>query len=220
MTTLDYGELARLGVATIYEASGRQGLVDAELHQVVPGSRVAGPARTVRCGQDDNLMVHAVMAAAQPGDVLVLTMPEPAPVALVGELLATQAHARGVAAILVDAAVRDVEELRVLGLPIWARWVRVRGATKTILGELQAPITLGGAAIRPGDVIVLDADGGVVVAAERAEPVLEASLAREARETGLRAEFAAGRLSIDAYNLRDTVRAQLAPAGQDEMSTP
>ena len=220
MTTLDYGELARLGVATIYEASGRQGLVDAELHQVVPGSRVAGPARTVRCGQDDNLMVHAVMAAAQPGDVLVLTMPEPAPVALVGELLATQAHARGVAAILVDAAVRDVEELRVLGLPIWARWVRVRGATKTIPGELQAPIMVGGATIRPGDVIVLDADGAVVVAAERAEAVLEASLAREARETALRAEFAAGRLSIDAYNLRDAVRAQLGPDGQDERSTP
>jgi len=220
MTDNLIGELARLGVATVYEAGGRTGLIDLDLHQVVPGSRVAGPARTVRCGQDDNLMVHAVMAAAQPGDVLVLTMPEPAPVALVGELLATQAHARGVAAILVDAAVRDVEELRVLGLPIWARWVRVRGATKTILGELQAPITLGGAAIRPGDVIGLDADGAVVVAAERAESVLEASLAREARETGLRAEFAAGRLSIDAYNLRDTVRAQLAPAGQDEMSTP
>ena len=213
-------ELARLGVATVYEAGGRTGLIDLELHQIVPGSRVAGPARTVRCGQDDNLMVHAVMAAAQPGDVLVLTMPEPAPVALVGELLATQAHARGVAAILVDAAVRDVEELRVLGLPIWARWVRVRGATKTIPGELQAPITLGGAAIRPGDVIVLDADGGVVVAAERAEPVLEASLAREARETGLRAEFAAGRLSIDVYNLRDAVHAQLAPADQDARSTP
>ena len=220
MTTLDYAELARLGVATIYEASGRQGLVDAELHQVVPGTRVAGPARTVRCGQDDNLMVHAVMAAAQPGDVLVLTMPEPAPVALVGELLATQAQARGVAAILVDAAVRDVEELRVLGLPIWARWVRVRGATKTIPGELQVPIAVGGATIRPGDVIVLDADGAVVVAAERAEPVLEASLAREARETGLRAEFAAGRLSIDVYNLRGAVHAQLAPAGQDERSTP
>ena len=211
-------EFGRLGVATVYEAGGRTGLIDLELHQIVPGSRVAGPARTVRCGQDDNLMVHAVMAAAQPGEVLVLTMPAPAPVALVGELLATQALARGVAAILVDAAVRDVEELRALGLPIWARWVRVRGAAKTISGELQAPITVGGATIRPGDVIVLDADGAVVVAAERAEEVLEASLAREARETGLRAEFATGRLSIDVYNLRDAVRAQLAPAGQDERS--
>jgi len=213
-------ELARLGVATVYEAGGRTGLIDLELHQIVPGSRVAGPARTVRCGQDDNLMVHAVMAAAQPGDVLVLTMPAPAPVALVGDLLATQALARGVAAILVDASVRDVEELRALGLPIWARWVRVRGAAKSIPGELNVPVVVGGAMIRSGDVIVLDADGAIVVAAERAEAVLEASLAREARETGLRAEFAAGRLSIDLYNLRDAVRAQLAAAGQDERCSP
>ena len=220
MTNDLISELTRLGVATVYEAGGRIGMIDLELHQVVPGSRVAGLARTVLCGQDDNLMVHAVMAAAQPGDVLVLTMPVPAPVALVGELLATQARARGVAAILVDAAVRDVEELRALGLPIWARWVRVRGATKTIPGELQVPIVVGGTTIQPGDVIVLDADGAVVLAAERAEAVLEASLAREARETALRAEFAAGRLSIDAYNLRDAVRAQLASAGQDERSTP
>jgi 4-hydroxy-4-methyl-2-oxoglutarate aldolase len=220
MTDNLISELARLGVATVYEAGGRNGLIDLDLHQVVPGSRVAGPARTVRCGQDDNLMVHAVMAVAQPGDVLVLTMPEPAPVALVGDLLATQAMARGVAAILVDAAVRDVEELRALGLPIWARWVRVRGAAKSNPGELQVPITVGGATIRPGDVIVLDADGAVVVAAERAEAVLEASLTRESRETGLRAEFAAGRLSIDAYNLRDAVRTQLGPTGQDERNTP
>jgi 4-hydroxy-4-methyl-2-oxoglutarate aldolase len=220
MTDNLFSELARLGVATVYEAGGRTGLIDVDLLQLVPGSRVAGPARTVRCGQDDNLMVHAVMAAAQPGDVLVLTMPQPTPVALVGELLATQALARGVAAILVDAAVRDAMELRALGLPIWARWVRVRGATKTIPGELQVPITVGGATIRPGDVVVLDADGAVAVAAERAEAVLEASLAREARETGLRAEFAAGRLSIDVYNLRDTVRAQLAAASQDRRSIP
>jgi len=219
MTDLDTSQFARYGVATVYEAAGRVGLIDIPLHQIVPGSRVAGPARTVRCGQADNLMVHAVLDQVQPGEVLVLTMPEPAPVALVGDLLATQALTRGVAAILVDAAVRDFEELRALGLPIWARWVRVRGAAKTIAGELQAPITVGGATVRPGDVIVLDADGAVVVAAERAEVVLEASLAREAREIALRAEFAAGRLSIDAYNLRDAVRAQLTPAGQDERST-
>ncbi len=216
MTDNIFSELARLGVATVYEAGGRTGLIDLDLHQVVLGSRVAGPARTVRCGQDDNLMVHAVMATVQPGEVLVLSMPEPAPVALVGELLATQALARGVAAILVDAAVRDVEELRTLGLPVWARWVRVRGATKAGPGELQAPIAVGGTTIWPGDVIVLDADGAVVVGAEQAEAVLEAALAREARETGLRAEFAAGRLSIDIYNLRDAVRAQLAAASQNQ----
>src|ERR671917_2860439 len=105
-------ELARLGSATVYEGGGRIGFVDADLIQVVPASRVAGPARTVSCAQGDNLMVHAAMAALQPGEVLVLTMPEPAPVALIGDLLATQAKARGVAAILVDAAIRDVEELR------------------------------------------------------------------------------------------------------------
>ena len=128
-------ELARLGVATVYEAAGREGLVDLDLHRIVPGSRAAGPARPVRCGQGDNLMVHAAMAHAQPGDVLVLTMPEPAPVALVGDLLATQAKARGVAALLVDGAVRDVEELAELGLPIWARWIRVRGADQGRAGH-------------------------------------------------------------------------------------
>jgi hypothetical protein len=99
------GHLARLGSATVYEASGREGLVDVELRQIVPGSRACGPARTVRCGQDDNLMVHAAMAGLEQGEVLVLTMPEPAPVALIGDLLATQAKVRGAAAVLVDAAV-------------------------------------------------------------------------------------------------------------------
>ncbi|HEX4672570.1 MAG TPA: RraA family protein, partial [Solirubrobacteraceae bacterium] len=120
-----FAELASLGSATVYEAGGRRGYVEADLIQVVPGSRAAGPARTVRCGQDDNLMVHAAMAEAQPGEVLVLTMPEPRPVALIGELLATQAKAHGAAALLVDASVRDLEDLVEIGLPIWARWVRV-----------------------------------------------------------------------------------------------
>ena len=135
----NYQELADLGSATVYEAGGRGGYVDADLIQILPGTRVAGPARTVRCGQDDNLMVHAAMAEVQPGEVLVLTMPEPRPVALVGELLATQARAHGAAAILADAAVRDVEELAELGLPIWARWVRVKGAEKDIPGSIGTP---------------------------------------------------------------------------------
>src|SRR5919106_6545949 len=149
-------ELARLGSATVYEGGGRIGFVDADLVQVIPGSRVAGPARTVACAQADNLMVHAAMAEVQPGEVLVLTMPEPAPVALVGELLATQAKSRGVAAILVDAAVRDVEELRELGLPIWARYVRVRGAEKRVPGTIGEQVEVGDARIRQGDVVVLD----------------------------------------------------------------
>ena len=107
-----FRELAELGTATVHEAGGRTPVVDLPLVQIVAGSRAAGPARTVRCGQGDNLMVHAAVAEARPGEVLVLTMPDPEPVALVGELIATQAKARGVAAILVDAAVRDVEELQ------------------------------------------------------------------------------------------------------------
>jgi 4-hydroxy-4-methyl-2-oxoglutarate aldolase len=201
-------ELARLGAATVYEASGREGLVDLELRQIVPGSRACGPARTVRRGQDDNLMVHAAMARLQPGEVLVLTMPEPAAVALVGDLLATQARARGAAAILVDAAVRDVEALAAMGLPVWARWVRSRGATKTDVGELDVPVTVGGQEIRPGDLVVLDADGATVVAAEWADEILAASCAREEQERIKREKLAAGALSYELDGLRAVVEGE------------
>ncbi|HEV3387678.1 MAG TPA: hypothetical protein VG057_01630 [Solirubrobacteraceae bacterium] len=202
-----YDELAELGSATVYEAGGRRGYVDADLDQVVPRSRAAGPARTVTCGQDDNLMVHAAMAAVQPGEVMVLTMPEPRPVALVGDLLATQAKVQGAAAILVDAAVRDVDELAELGLPIWARWVRVRGAAKDVPGAIGQPVTVGGATIRNGDVIVLDADGVAVVEQERVEEVLEASRDRAERERVKRAKLKDGALSYDLDGLRDKVEA-------------
>jgi 4-hydroxy-4-methyl-2-oxoglutarate aldolase len=200
-----HDELARLGTATVYEAAGREGLIDAELRQVVPGSRVAGPARPVRCGQDDNLMVHAALAVARPGDVLVLTMPEPRPVALVGDLLATQALAQGVAGLLVDASVRDVEELVALGLPVWTRWVRVRGAGKDAVGTIDEPVSVGGQPIAAGDVIVLDADGGTVLAPARVDEVLEAALAREEKERIKRARLQAGELSYEIDGLRERV---------------
>jgi 4-hydroxy-4-methyl-2-oxoglutarate aldolase len=199
-------ELARVGSATVYEAGGRRGYVDADLIQVVPGSRVAGPARTVRCGQDDNLMVHAVMAQVQPGEVIVLTMPEPRPVALVGDLLATQAKAQGAAAMLVDASVRDVEELRELGLPVWARWVRVKGAAKDVAGTIGEPVQVGGATIRQGDIVVLDADGAALVEAERIDEVLEASRKREDNERVKRIKLQAGELSYDLDGLRQRVQ--------------
>jgi 4-hydroxy-4-methyl-2-oxoglutarate aldolase len=202
---VSYDELAQLGTATVYEASGREGLIDADLVQLIPGSRVAGPARTVRCGQGDNLMVHAVMAYAEPGDVLVLTMPEPEPVALVGDLLLTQARERGVAALLVDAAVRDAAEMREMGVPIWARWIRVRGATKTEVGAIDEPVQVGGATIRPGDAVVLDSDGAAVVASERLDEVLAASRAREENEEAKRAKLQAGNLSYDLDGLRARV---------------
>jgi 4-hydroxy-4-methyl-2-oxoglutarate aldolase len=202
-----YHELAKLGSATVYEAGGRRGYVDADLIQVLPGSRVAGPARTVRCGQDDNLMVHAAMAEVQPGEVLVLTMPEPRAVALVGELLATQAKAHGAAGVLVDASVRDVEELVEVGLPIWARWVRVRGAGKDLIGAIGEPVTVGGATIRQGDIVVLDADGAAVVEQERVAEVLEASRERAEREGVKRAKLEGGELSFDLDGLRERVDA-------------
>ncbi len=202
---VSYDELARLGSATVHEAGGRSQVVDLDLVQVIPGSRAAGPARPVRCGQDDNLMVHAAVAQAEPGEVLVLTMPEPRPVALVGELLATQAKGRGVAALLVDAAVRDVEELREVGLPVWARWVRVRGADKKVPGTIGEPVLVGGATIRRGDAVVLDADGAAVVERERVEEVLGAARERAAREVEKRAKLAGGALSYDLDGLRALV---------------
>jgi len=200
-----YAALARLGTATVHEAGGRSPLVDVPLVQILPGSRAAGPARTVRCGQGDNLMVHAAVAEAEAGEVLVLTMPEPGPVALVGELLATQALGRGVAALLVDAAVRDVDELRELGLPIWARYVRVRGAEKQAPGTIGDPVEVGGATIRQGDAVVLDTDGAVVVAHEQVETVLTRARERAEREVEKRAKLEAGALSYDLDGLRQLV---------------
>ncbi|HEY2259291.1 MAG TPA: 4-carboxy-4-hydroxy-2-oxoadipate aldolase/oxaloacetate decarboxylase [Solirubrobacteraceae bacterium] len=198
-------ELAQLGSATVYEAGGRAGYVDADLVQVIAGSKVAGRALTVRCGQDDNLMVHAAMARLEPGQVLVLTMPEPRPVALVGELLATQAQVHGAVAILVDASVRDLEELVELGLPIWARWIRVRGATKEVVGTIGEPVQVGEATIRSGDVLVLDADGVAVVETDRLDEVLEAARQRADQELRKRAQLQAGALSYDLDGLRERV---------------
>ena len=205
MNTEELSRLSELGVATVYEASGREGLLDLPLTQLLPGSRVAGPARTVWCGQDDNLMVHAVIEQIQPGEVLVLTMPEPNPVALVGELLATQMKVRGAAAVLVDAAIRDVDELTTLGLPIWSRFIRVRGATKTKIGELNVTVSFGGVRITPGDIVVLDADGGVCIPRERSEEALKASEARFEREARLREKLVAGEISYDLHGLREYV---------------
>ncbi|MBO9358785.1 MAG: 4-carboxy-4-hydroxy-2-oxoadipate aldolase/oxaloacetate decarboxylase [Thermomicrobium sp.] len=198
-------EFVELGVATVYEASGRQGLIDAPLVPILTGRRVAGPALTVLCGQGDNLMVHAVMEHVFPGSVLVITMPEPEPVALVGELLAIQAHVRGAAALLVDAAVRDLEELRAMELPVWTRFVRVRGATKEKVGEIDIPVVVGGARIEPRDIIVLDDDGAVVVPRDRVASVLDAARARAEREARMRERLRAGELSFDLHGLRSLI---------------
>jgi 4-hydroxy-4-methyl-2-oxoglutarate aldolase len=150
-------------------------------------------------------MVHAIIEQIQPGEVLVLSMPEPAPVALIGELLATQVKVRGAAGILVDASVRDVNELVALGLPIWSHFIRVRGATKTKIGQLNTTVIVGGTQIALGDLLVLDADGGVCVKRERVDEVLKASEERLAKENALRKKLLAGQMSYDLHGLRDFV---------------
>lgn len=202
---IDYAAIAALGVATVHEAAGRVGIVDVPLIRVVPGSRVAGPARTALCEPGDNTMVHAAVAHARPGDVLVLTSTEPAPVALVGELLATQAQRQGVAGVLVDGAIRDLDELAELGLPIWTRHVRAQGATKGQVGKLDVPVVVGRVEIRPGDLVVLDGDGALVLPAERLDEVLPLAVERTERETAMRRRYQDGELSYDLQGLRALV---------------
>jgi 4-hydroxy-4-methyl-2-oxoglutarate aldolase len=201
----DYATLARLGVATVHEAAGRVGVIDLPLTQLVKGSRVAGPARIALCASGDNSMVHAVIAHASPGDVVVLTSVEPAPLALIGELLATQAQTRGVAGILVDGAARDVDELAAIGLPIWTRFVRAQGATKGEVGKLDVPVVIGGAEIRPGDLVVMDCDGAMALPIERVDEVLPLAVERAEREAAMRVRYAAGELSYDLNGLREIV---------------
>ncbi|UJW31622.1 4-carboxy-4-hydroxy-2-oxoadipate aldolase/oxaloacetate decarboxylase [Saccharothrix sp. AJ9571] len=195
-------ELAAAGVATVYEAYGRRGLLDVDLQPLAAGRRAAGPARIALCGQGDNRAVHEVMAHLRPGEILVLTMPEPAPVALLGDLLATQAQARGAAGILVNAAVRDSADLAAFDVPIWTRWRRATGATKDTRGSVDVPVTIGGTRIAPGDLLVLDDDGATAVLESDVDDLREAVRQRLAKEEGLRARWAAGELSYDAYGLR------------------
>ena len=189
---------AQLGVATVGEAGGT--VVDGPWLRLVPGSRAAGPARTARCGGGDNLAVHRALAALAPGEVLVVSAPDTS-AALVGELLATQARARGAAALLVDGAALDADELAALGLPVWARAVNPRGAAKVDAGELDVPLVVGGATVEPGDTVVLDADGAVVVAAALTADVLAAAQERAAREAELRSRLARGETTLDAFGL-------------------
>lgn len=196
-------ELAAAGVATVYEAYGRRGLLDEEWTPLKPGRSVAGPARIARCGQGDNRAVHEAMTHLRPGEVLVLTMPEPEPVALFGDLLATQAAACGAAAVLVDAAVRDSADLARLDYGVWTRWRRARGATKNERGSVNVPVEIGGTTVAPGDVLVLDDDGVTAVEAADVASALEAVRERIAKEDGLRRRWAAGEFSYDAYGMRE-----------------
>jgi 4-hydroxy-4-methyl-2-oxoglutarate aldolase len=198
-------EAASYGVSTMFDAAGRVGLIDLDLIAHLPNARVAGRARTVSCGQDDNLMVPAAIARAECGDVLVIRMPESRPVSMLGELLATQCLAHGVVAVVADAAIRDAAAIRALGLPVWSRYVRARSASKTHVGVLDEGFELGGARIETGDLIVCDGDGVLVVAAGRVAEVVAIAAKREAAEVGKRERYRRGELSYDLDGLRAIV---------------
>ncbi len=197
--------LAELGTATVYEASGREGLIDIPLIQVIPKSRVAGPARTVLCGQGDNVMVHAAIEHIHPGEILVLAMPRSEPVALIGDMLVVQMKAHGAIGVLTNSSVRDFEPLQDMGVPIWTQFVRVRGATKTNYGRLNVPVTIGGTIVYPGDIVVMDADGAITVKPHHLDAILKNAEAREAKEAALRERYLAGERSYDMRGWREAV---------------
>jgi 4-hydroxy-4-methyl-2-oxoglutarate aldolase len=193
---------AELGVATTFEGAGGSGLVAGQFLRIVPGTRAAGPARTAVCGPADNRAAHRLFETVQEGDVIVLVPSEARPVAVIGELMALQARVRGAAAVLVDGPVRDVDEIVGLGLPVWARAVSAAGPAKAVPGELDVPVSVGGVRLEPGDVVVLDGDGVVVVPRGRRDAVLAAAETRHAKEQGLIPRLAAGELTLDLLGLR------------------
>ena len=194
---------AELGVATTFEGAGSTGLIEGALLRLVPGSRAAGPARTALCGPADNLAVHRLWETLREGEVAVLVPTEARPVAVIGELMAVQARTRGVAAILVDGPVRDVDDIAALGMPVWARSVSAAGPGKDVRGEVDVPVVVGGVRIEPGDVVVLDGDGAVVVPQGRRDEALASAEARFAKENDIRTRLQTGEVTLDLLGLRD-----------------
>ena len=194
--------LGTCGSATVHEAQGRCGFVDANIRPIQNDRRLAGSAVTVSCHPGDNLMIHAAVEFCRPGDVLVVTNTAPSSHGMFGELIATSLISRGVSALVIDAGVRDTAELRELGFAVWSRYVSCQGTVKASPGSVNVPVVLGGISVNPGDVIVADDDGVVVVKRHEAVSVLELSLAREAKEAETRKRLAAGELGVDLYGLR------------------
>lgn len=198
--------LGAQGVATIHEAQGRSGLMKPFMRPIYPAARVAGPALTISCPPGDNLMIHAAIEVCQPGDVLVVAPTSESTDGMFGELLATSCLAHGIAGLMIEAGVRDVAVLTAMSFPVWAKAISAQGTVKASAGSVNIDVVCAGSLVHPGDVIVGDQDGVVVIHRERAEEVATLAAKRIAKEEKNRARLKTGELGVDFYGLRSKLK--------------